>query len=175
MTATRKSSTSSVAKRATSKGRIATSAQRPSTQKKAVAGIRPRDYATRQSAAAKEAAARIHPLAETTTQSTSGTRKTARPEPWKARLRTTDSASQTLPAVTLPHIVVALREGTKGAVILGLLQREDGATIAEMIRAIGWQAHSVRGFLSGTLRKKHGLAVASVKDEAGERRYRVAR
>jgi hypothetical protein len=60
-------------------------------------------------------------------------------------------------------------------VILGLLQRKDGATIAEMIRATGWQAHSVRGFVSGALRKKSGLSVTSERNEAGERRYRIAR
>ena len=65
------------------------------------------------------------------------------------------------------------RKGSKTAKVLDLLKRPDGATLAELMKATGWQAHSVRGFLSGTVGKKLGLAVASVKDDAGERRYSV--
>jgi hypothetical protein len=66
------------------------------------------------------------------------------------------------------------REGSKKAEILALIQRPKGATLAEIQKAIGWQAHSVRGFLSGTARKKMGLAVASDKREDGQRVYRLA-
>jgi hypothetical protein len=55
-----------------------------------------------------------------------------------------------------------------------LLQSKEGATVAEMTGATGWQAHSVRGFLSGSLKKKLGLEVTSTKSAAGERRYRMA-
>jgi len=65
------------------------------------------------------------------------------------------------------------RRGTKTAKILALLQRPDGASITELKKATGWQAHSVRGFLSGVLKKKLGLRVASAKREDGERSYRV--
>jgi len=47
-----------------------------------------------------------------------------------------------------------------------------GASIAELSEATGWQTHSVRGFLSGTLRKKLGLTVISAKEDGG-RRYRL--
>jgi hypothetical protein len=57
----------------------------------------------------------------------------------------------------------ALRAGTKLALLLELLQRKGGATIAEVTKAMGWQAHSVRGAISGALKKKLGLAVASDK------------
>lgn len=67
-----------------------------------------------------------------------------------------------------------LRPGTTGAGVLAMLQREGGASVPEMIEASGWQAHSVRGFLSGTVKKKLGLEVTSERDESGERRYRVA-
>jgi hypothetical protein len=95
------------------------------------------------------------------------------------------SRSQTLPS-RLPSQVsedvdartggspdVVVRAGTKGAAIIELLRREAGATLPELVAASGWQAHSVRGFLSGTLKKKHGLTVASEKAD-GIRRYRIA-
>ena len=67
----------------------------------------------------------------------------------------------------------AARDGSKAAKILDLLQRADGATLAELMKATGWQAHSVRGFISGTLTKKMGLTVESAKVEGGERTYSV--
>ena len=54
-----------------------------------------------------------------------------------------------------------------------LLKREGGATSEELMKETGWQAHSVRGFLSGTLKKKMGLTVTSAKGENGERSYSV--
>ena len=65
------------------------------------------------------------------------------------------------------------RDGSKTATILDLLKRKDGATLKALMQATDWQAHSVRGFLSGTLRKKMGLDVASTKSEDGERSYSV--
>jgi Protein of unknown function (DUF3489)/IclR helix-turn-helix domain len=67
----------------------------------------------------------------------------------------------------------AARDGSKAAKILDLLQRADGATLAELMKATGWQAHSVRGYLSGTVGKKLGLTVVSAKPEHGERTYSV--
>ena len=63
--------------------------------------------------------------------------------------------------------------GSKTANILDLIQREGGATLAEIMEATGWQAHSVRGFISGTLTKKMALTVISAKGEDGVRRYSV--
>jgi hypothetical protein len=63
------------------------------------------------------------------------------------------------------------RKGTKAAKVLELLRRSDGATLKELMKATGWQPHSVRGFLSGTIGKRLGLTVTSVKDSDGERRY----
>ena len=65
------------------------------------------------------------------------------------------------------------RQGSKTAKVLDLLQRSGGATLKELTKATGWQAHSVRGFLSGALGKKMGLTVKSTKAEGGERRYSV--
>ena len=67
----------------------------------------------------------------------------------------------------------AARDGSKAATVLELLERPEGATLAELMKTTGWQAHSVRGFLSGTVSKKLGLAVTSAKAEDGERTYSV--
>ena len=69
---------------------------------------------------------------------------------------------------------VTFRDGSKGSTIVGLLKLKNGATIAELTKATGWQAHSVRGFLSGALKKKAGLTITSEKGDDGERRYRIA-
>ena len=66
------------------------------------------------------------------------------------------------------------RAQSKGARILQLIGRAKGATLAEIVRVTGWQAHSVRGFLS-TAAKKHQLQIASSRNEAGERVYSVER
>jgi hypothetical protein len=65
------------------------------------------------------------------------------------------------------------RDGSKAAKILDLLKRPGGATSKELMKTTGWQPHSVRGFLSGTLGKKMGLTVASAKGEDGERSYSI--
>ena len=57
---------------------------------------------------------------------------------------------------------------------LALPGKLDGAAIDELQTATGWQAHSVRGFLAGTVKKKLGLVLQSNKAEDGVRRYRVA-
>ena len=65
------------------------------------------------------------------------------------------------------------RDGSKTATILEMLKRSGGATSQELLKATGWQAHSLRGFISGTLGKKMGLTVESAKGEDGERTYSV--
>jgi hypothetical protein len=65
------------------------------------------------------------------------------------------------------------REGSKTATILNLLKHPEGATAKELLKATGWQPHSLRGFISGTLGKKMGLTVTSTKGEDGERSYSV--
>jgi hypothetical protein len=67
----------------------------------------------------------------------------------------------------------AAKEGSKAAKIINLLKRADGATLAEIMKVSNWQAHSVRGFISGTLTKKMGLTVVSAKGEDGERSYSI--
>jgi hypothetical protein len=65
------------------------------------------------------------------------------------------------------------REGSKTATVLELLKHKGGVSSKELQSATGWQPHSLRGFLSGTVSKKIGLTVTSVKTEEGERRYSV--
>jgi hypothetical protein len=62
---------------------------------------------------------------------------------------------------------------SKQQTCLNLLSRPGGASIEELQQATGWQEHSVRGFLAGTVRKKLGLALLSEKLDAGPRRYRI--
>jgi hypothetical protein len=57
--------------------------------------------------------------------------------------------------------------------VLSLLKRSGGATLKDLMKATGWQAHSVRGFLSGTLKKKQGRTLTSTQGENRERRYSV--
>jgi hypothetical protein len=65
------------------------------------------------------------------------------------------------------------REGSKTATVLEMLKRPGGATAEALLKATGWQAHSLRGFLSGTVGKKMGLAVISTKGDDGVRTYSV--
>jgi hypothetical protein len=65
------------------------------------------------------------------------------------------------------------RAGTKQAQIIALLERPEGATIAEIVLATAWQAHSARGVISGVLKKKLGLVVGSTKEDGRGSVYRI--
>ena len=65
------------------------------------------------------------------------------------------------------------RPRTKKQIALSLLERAKGASIAEMQRAMGWQEHSVRGFLAATVEKMPGVTLLSEKAEHGPRRYHI--
>ena len=66
----------------------------------------------------------------------------------------------------------APRDGTKTAQVIALVQRNNGATLAEIMDKMNWQKHTVRGFMAGAM-KKAGYAVESFKPEGGERTYRI--
>ena len=68
---------------------------------------------------------------------------------------------------------IRTREHSKQATIIGMLQRAEGATIAQICEATGWQAHTVRGTFAGAFKKKLGLTITSAKPQGGERSYRV--
>lgn len=65
------------------------------------------------------------------------------------------------------------REGSKKAIVLQLIRRPEGASIQEIADATQWQAHSIRGFISGALGKRMGLAIESFKRADGVRAYRT--
>jgi len=71
------------------------------------------------------------------------------------------------------HKPVRARADSKQAMVTGLLQRPEGATIAQIMEATGWQQHTVRGTLAGTLKKRLGLTIHSSKEAGGQRVYRI--
>ena len=72
-----------------------------------------------------------------------------------------------------PVADVGGKRTTKSATVITMLETKSGATVTEMAASTGWQNHSVRGFLSGTVKKKLGRDIASELVD-GERRYRIA-
>jgi hypothetical protein len=108
-------------------------------------------------------------------------RKTAVARIWRAiQALTPTAAPQAAPVAPKPAKATKVatqpkdaREGSKKAIVLELLRRPEGATLADIMSATGWQAHSVRGFLSGALGKKMGLTVESLKTAEGARAYRI--
>jgi hypothetical protein len=67
----------------------------------------------------------------------------------------------------------ATRPGTKQATLIAMLRSDAGATIDEVVGAIGWQAHTVRGAMAGALKKRLGLEATSEKVEGRGRVYRL--
>jgi len=76
-------------------------------------------------------------------------------------------------AKAAPHKPLAAKQQTKQDRLLSLLRRPQGVTIEQAAKALAWQPHSVRGVLSGVLKKRLGLTVTSTKSEGG-RVYRLA-
>jgi hypothetical protein len=77
------------------------------------------------------------------------------------------------PADTDAPKPISIRAGTKQAQIIVLLQRPEGASIAEIVEATGWLAHSARGLISGGLKKKLGPQITSVKEQGRGLCYRL--
>lgn len=85
------------------------------------------------------------------------------------RFKKTDAKADTAGNAT----PAASRKDTKCDLILKRLRSAKGATLAQLVDATGWQAHSVRGYLSGTVKKKLGLHLISETGKDRVRRYRV--
>ena len=104
--------------------------------------------------------------------------ETAAPEPQAPAAMTIDeafahAARETAAANDAPSPrAVAMRDGTTQATLIALLRRPEGATLAEMMAATGWQAHTVRGAMAGALTKKLGLRIVSEKTD-GTRVWRI--
>lgn len=67
-----------------------------------------------------------------------------------------------------------IREGSKQAQLIAMLRNARGTTIEEIVAALSWQPHTVRGAIAGALKKKLGLNVISEKDDKRGRVYRIA-
>lgn len=100
-------------------------------------------------------------------------RATPRPAVRASRGKAAPEATRRKKAPQTAPEAKGARAGSKSAKILGLLKRSGGASLDQLMKATGWQAHSVRGFLSAAVGKKMGLTVVSVKTEQGERRYSI--
>lgn len=69
--------------------------------------------------------------------------------------------------------VLRTRDNSKQAQVIAMLRSPEGATIAQICEATGWQPHTVRGTLAGTFKKKLGLEITSTKETGAERVYKV--
>lgn len=109
---------------------------------------------------------------------TSKSRKSAEPNAVPAKRAT--PAEKPVPAKCTRHPKAPDRaaeptSASKQQRCLDLLARRDGASLTELVAATDWQPHSVRGFLSGTVKKKLGLTLESLRDDNGARRYALDR
>jgi len=92
----------------------------------------------------------------------------AAPKPTRRKKATAEPNASTEPKTA------AARDGSKTAQVVAMLQREAGATLVEIMEQMGWQKHTVRGFMAGAM-KKAGHTVESFKPEGGERTYRISK
>jgi len=100
------------------------------------------------------------------------------PEPRTAPTKRTTPAEKLVTAKSIRHPKAPVSTGAPANVskqqrCLDLLARREGATLVELITATKWQPHSVRGFLSGAVKKKLGLTLTSSRDDNGDRRYQL--
>ena len=86
----------------------------------------------------------------------------------------TKKAPKALRAAKKAKAAGGAREGSKTAQVVAMLQRKNGATLPEIMDQMGWQKHTVRGFMAGAM-KKAGYNVESFKPEGGERTYRISK
>ena len=115
------------------------------------------------------------PAKPKTPRKAKGGAQAAKGAPAKAK-----ATKKTIPAKKAPKAKKAAkaaesagpREGSKKAQVVALLQRKNGATLAEIADKMGWKSWTVRGFMAGAM-KKAGYTVESFKSDKGERTYRI--
>lgn len=93
------------------------------------------------------------------------------PSPVRRSRKVGPSTRKASPAPTKPE--ASAPTGSKQARLIALLRGASGATVTQMTDLTGWQPHSVRGVISGVLRKKLGLTVSCTADDGGSRIYRI--
>lgn len=97
-------------------------------------------------------------------------------QPRTARARTAPGGTTAVGrkrGASLVQPAKSARADSKQAKLIALLRRSEGATLAQLVKALGWQAHTVRGAMSGALKRKLGLSIVSEKSD-GARVYRIA-
>jgi hypothetical protein len=102
---------------------------------------------------------------ETTTKTETSNQKKAKASKKAAKAKKAATPKKTAKATKAKS---AAKPGSKASIVLDLMKRKEGATLAEIAKATDWQNHSIRGFVSGHVIKKMGLKVESTKSEAGE-------
>jgi hypothetical protein len=93
----------------------------------------------------------------------------------KKPTRSVDSKAERVAAAKTPAKIdqPKVEHVTKQERVLTLLSKPEGASVEEMMQATDWRQHSVRGFLAGTVKKKLGFSLTSLKPNGGIRRYRI--
>jgi hypothetical protein len=100
------------------------------------------------------------------------TRKSKPPKAQKTSTKAKGKGGAKVATAAKPEKTVGAREGSKTAQVVEMLKRKNGATLEEVMEKMGWQKHTVRGFMAGAM-KKAGYEVESFKSEKGERTYRI--
>jgi hypothetical protein len=123
---------------------------------------------------------RAHVASEKATAKKAAAQKQGAPKAKKAAKaatpkKTAKAGAKVRKKVAKPESKAAApRAESKGAKILEMIARAKGVTLADVMKATDWQAHSVRGFIS-TAAKKHSVKIESTKNDAGLRTYRVGK
>lgn len=130
--------------------------------------------ATDKAAAVAAQGAHVAPEKATSKNGASQKKSTAKAKKTASGAKARAGAKANRKAVKPERKAAAPRAESKGARILEMIARAKGATLAEIMKAIDWQAHSVRGFIS-TAGKKHRVKIESAKNEGDERTYRIAK
>jgi hypothetical protein len=146
-----------------------------------LAGVRPVKRFANHKAAAGQVWARIQGLGQSTEPKAEAKAKRgargAKGAPATAKTGQKATTAKNPPPgkkAAKPQDAAAPREGSKTAQVVAMLQRKGGATLIEIMQKMGWQKHTVRGFMAGAM-KKAGYAIESFKPEGGERTYRINR